>query len=123
MSISSDETSRAYERGQRDARIDNHDVMFRNLQIAQIISYALATVGFGFLALVTQRLGDKANASAATAIALAEALKIEKDTARETLALETSKSTTKWGKFQTGAAAASTVVGFLGYIYITTPHP
>jgi len=123
MTVETDATIRAYERGRGDSRLDNHDSMFRRLELAQVISYAFAAVGFGFLGLVTQRLGDKANASAATAIALADALKTEKDTARETLAMETSKSTTKWGKFQTGAAAASTVVGFLGYIYITTPHP
>jgi hypothetical protein len=120
MTDDPDLDDRAYDRGRRDARLDNHDSTFRRLEVAQIISYAFASVGFGFLGLVTQRLGDKANASAATAIALAEALKIEKDTARETLALETSKSTTKWGRTQTIAAGASTVVAFLGYIYITT---
>jgi hypothetical protein len=112
-------TDRAYDRGRRDARLDSHDALFRRLEFAQILSSAFEILGLGFLGLVTQRLGDKANASAATAIALAEALKIEKDTARETLALETSKSSSKWGKTQTVAAAASSVIAFLGYIYIT----
>lgn len=110
---------RAYDRGRVDARLDNHDAQFRRFELAQFLSYALIVLGFGFLGLVTQRLGDKANASAATAIALAEALKIEKDTARETLALETSKSSSKWGRTQTIAASASTVIAFLGYVYIT----
>lgn len=123
VSAETQETSRAYERGRRDARLDNHDAQFRSFAIGQLVSYALIVLGFGYLGLVTQRLGDKANASAATAIALAEALKIEKDTARETLALESTKSSSRWGRTQTvvvsTSASASAVIAFLGYVYIT----
>lgn len=89
------------------------------MQLSQIGAYIVAGVGLSYLGSATQKLGDKAEASAATTIALAVALKEEKDTARDTLADESSKGNSRWTRFQTLAAAASSVIGFLGYVYIT----
>lgn len=111
---------KSYDRGRRDARLDSHSAQIRFMQLSQIGAYIVAGVGLTYLGSSTQKLGDKAEASAATTIALAVALKEEKDTARDTLADESAKGNSRWTKFQTGIAASSSVVAFLGYIYLTT---
>lgn len=113
---------KAYDRGRRDARLDNHQNQIRFMQLSQIGAYIVAGVGLSYLGSATQKLGDKAEASAATTIALAVALKEEKDTARDTLADENTKGNSRWTKFQTVAASSSSVIAFLGYIYLTHPH-
>jgi hypothetical protein len=109
-----------YTRGQRDTRLKAHDGVILRLELAQIFSFVGAALGFAWLGLSTQRLGDGAKASAATAIALAQALKEEKDTARDTLATENTSSQSKWSKTNTIIAALSVAVTVLGSIYIAT---
>lgn len=111
---------RGYDRGRRDARLDNHDGLFKRLEVSLLMSYVGAALGFAWLGLSTQRLGDGARASAATAIALAQALKEEKDTARDTLATENTTSQSKWGKTNTVIAALSFIVTVLGSVYLVT---
>jgi len=100
---------RAYDRRRRDSRLNNHDSLIQQMQIGQIFSFVGAALGFAWLALSTQRLGDGARASAATAIALAQALKEEKDTARDTLATENTVSSSKWSK-------SNTLIALLGVL-------
>ncbi len=115
--------NRAYDRGRRDARLDNHDSQFQRMEIAQIFSFVGSALAFTWLALSTQRLGDGARASAATAIALAQALKEEKDTARDTLATESNSSQSKWSKSNTLIAVVAVMVSMLvgiGTFYLAT---
>lgn len=98
-----------YKRGERDARLKAHDGMLGRLELAQVFSSVGSFLAIAWLSLSTQRLGDGARASAATAIALAQALKEEKDTARDTLATENTTSQSKWSK-------GNTVVAMIGII-------
>ena len=113
----------SYQRGTRDARLNEHDNILKHLEMMQVISTICGFLGLTWLSLVTQRLGDRANASAATAIALAQALKEEKDTARDTLATESNSSQNKWSKSNTLIAGLglliSLVIGF-GTFYLAT---
>jgi len=112
-----------YQRGRRDARLTEHDHILGRLELTQIITTVTAFVGFAWLSLSTQRLGDNAKASAATAIALAQALKEEKDTARDTLATETTASTSKWSKSNTIITLLGVMVTALvgiGAFYLAT---
>ena len=113
-----------YSRGSRDARLDAHDAILKRLEQAQVISGIIAFLGIGWLSLSTQRLGDGARASAATAIALAQALKEEKDTARDTLATENNTSQNKWSKSNTLIAAVGVliplIVGLIAYLATKT---
>lgn len=114
---------KAYERGVRDTRLNGHDFVLRRLEFVQMVSAVMAFGGLTWLSLVTQRLGDKANASAATAIALAQALKEEKDTARDTLASDNTSSQTKWSRSNTVIAAIGLLLSFtigLGTFVIAT---
>ena len=110
-----------YKRGERDARLNAHDSILHRLEYIQMASAVSAFLGIAWLSLSTQRLGDGARASAATAIALAQALKEEKDTARDTLATENNSSQSKWSKSNTLIAAlgllTSILVG-LGAFYL-----
>lgn len=112
-----------YQRGRRDARLNEHDHIFKRLELVQMMSSVGAFVGIAWLSLSTQRLGDGARASAATAIALAQALKEEKDTARDTLATENTSSQSKWSKSNTAITAIGVMISFtvgLGTFYLAT---
>ena len=102
-----------YKRGIRDARLTSHDSTLKRLELAQVLSSIGAFVSIAWLSLSTQRLGDGARASAATAIALAQALKEEKDTARDTLATENTTSQSKWSRSNTVIAALGIIVTVL----------
>lgn len=112
-----------YQRGRSDARINEHDHILGRLEITQILSTVGAAIGLAWLSLSTQRLGDGAKASAATAIALAQALKEEKDTARDTLATENTVSSSKWSKSNTIITLLGVMVTALvgiGAFYLAT---
>lgn len=115
-----EEREGAYNRGVRDTRLNDHDFLFKRLELGQFISYIITVVGFGWLTLTTQRLGDHADASAKTTIALAIALKEEKDTARDTLAAETQISTKGYTRFQTVIAGGSLIVSSIGIAWVIT---
>lgn len=112
-----------YARGERDARLDSHDGILRTLQMVQMMSIIGTFFGIGWLGLSTQRLGDGARATAASTLMLAQALKEEKDTARDTLAADNTSNQGKWTRGQTMIAALAVVVSMLvgiGTFYITT---
>ena len=108
-----------YKRGERDARLHAHDNILLRLELIQMVSAVGAFVGIAWLSLSTQRLGDGARASAATAIALAQALKEEKDTARDTLATENTTSQGKWSRSNTIVAIIGLLVAIVTF-YLTS---
>ena len=113
----------SYKRGERDARLNAHDTILHRLEYVQMASAITSFLGIAWLSLSTQRLGDGARASAATAIALAQALKEEKDTARDTLATENTSSQGKWSRSNTVIAAFGVLITFtasLATFYLTT---
>lgn len=121
MPCKSDDTG--YARGERDARLDAHDRILKSLQLVQMFSIVSTFFGIGWLGLSTQRLGDGARATAASTLMLAQALKEEKDTARDTLAADNTSSQSKWSKSNTLIAAFGmviTVIVAIGSFYLAT---
>jgi hypothetical protein len=110
----------SYERGRIDgethARLNTHDNEFIDLKasVAQLVKLTVS------LDKSTQSLADGARSSAATAIALATALKEEKDTARETLVAEKQKSETSWNPYGRGMVVLSGLAAALGTVWIVT---
>jgi len=121
--VITEEQDSFYRKGVRDQRLTEHDHIFRRLEIAQMVSAISGFIALAWLSLSVQRLGDGAKSSAATAIALAQALKEEKDTARDTLAAESTQSSSNWTKTNTLIAALAVMVSMLiglGTFYLAT---
>ena len=114
---------RAYDRGRRDARLNAHDNILTRLELIQVSSSVAGFLALTWLSLSTQRLGDGAKATAASTIALAQALKEEKDTARDTLAADNTSNQSKWSKSQTLITAFGVMVAYfvgIGTFYLST---
>jgi hypothetical protein len=140
VSKASEQLQRAYDRGRRDTRLDGQNSDLDGVQVIlkhlvkrtvklekRILKLAInarnaAESALHMAAALKIERDDAAKALKTEKDDAAAALKTEKDEARDTLASEATRSTSRWGKFQTTAAAVSATAALLGYEYLST-HP